>query len=146
MPTITKQQEPAVASQSGSGDSTEAPTSRRWPVLAVVAIAPTDGRVRCHHRQYWPCPRRRRLFGFAGTDRQWIITAYALAFGSLLLLGGRIGDRLGRKPVSSSAWPASPSRQRSAAPVGAVLAATLLTGRSAPDLAQSAADLHDSAD
>ena len=30
-------------------------------------------------------------------DRQWIVTAYALAFGSLLLLGGRISDMFGRK-------------------------------------------------
>jgi EmrB/QacA subfamily drug resistance transporter len=34
---------------------------------------------------------------FANTERQWIVTAYALAFGSLLLLGGRISDLLGRK-------------------------------------------------
>ncbi len=30
-------------------------------------------------------------------DRQWVVTAYALAFGSLLLLGGRLADLLGRK-------------------------------------------------
>jgi EmrB/QacA subfamily drug resistance transporter len=30
-------------------------------------------------------------------DRQWVVTAYALAFGSLLLLGGRLGDLIGRK-------------------------------------------------
>jgi MFS family permease len=33
-------------------------------------------------------------------DRQWAITAYTLAFGGLLLLGGRIGDYVGRKRVS----------------------------------------------
>ncbi|MGO8883853.1 MAG: MFS transporter, partial [Streptosporangiaceae bacterium] len=32
-------------------------------------------------------------------DRQWVVTAYALAFGSLLLLGGRIGDMFSRKRV-----------------------------------------------
>jgi EmrB/QacA subfamily drug resistance transporter len=32
-------------------------------------------------------------------DSQWIITAYTLAFGSLLLLGGRIGDYVGRKRI-----------------------------------------------
>ena len=37
--------------------------------------------------------------GFDNGDRQWIITAYSLAFGSLLLLGGRIGDLIGRKPT-----------------------------------------------
>ena len=34
---------------------------------------------------------------FSNADRQWIVTAYSLAFGSLLLLGGRIGDMVGRK-------------------------------------------------
>ena len=35
--------------------------------------------------------------GFSDDQRQWVITAYALAFGSLLLLGGRISDLFGRK-------------------------------------------------
>jgi EmrB/QacA subfamily drug resistance transporter len=37
--------------------------------------------------------------GFSDGNRQWVVTAYALAFGSLLLLGGRIADLFGRKPV-----------------------------------------------
>src|SRR5690606_14394156 len=36
---------------------------------------------------------------FSDDNRQWIITAYALAFGSLLLIGGRIGDLFGRRQV-----------------------------------------------
>ncbi|GAA2470040.1 MFS transporter [Winogradskya humida] len=35
--------------------------------------------------------------GFSNGDRQWIVTAYALAFGALLPLGGRVGDLIGRK-------------------------------------------------
>jgi EmrB/QacA subfamily drug resistance transporter len=42
-------------------------------------------------------PSAQRDLGFSDDLRQWIITAYALAFGSLLLLGGRIGDLFGRK-------------------------------------------------
>ncbi len=42
-------------------------------------------------------PSAQRDLGFSDDARQWIITAYALAFGSLLLLGGRLGDLLGRK-------------------------------------------------
>jgi EmrB/QacA subfamily drug resistance transporter len=42
-------------------------------------------------------PSAQRDLGFANADRQWIVTAYALAFGSLLLLGGKIGDLFGRK-------------------------------------------------
>ena len=42
-------------------------------------------------------PSAQRELGFSNDDRQWVITAYALAFGSLLLLGGRIADLFGRK-------------------------------------------------
>ncbi|MFI5428580.1 MFS transporter [Aeromicrobium sp. UC242_57] len=35
--------------------------------------------------------------GFDNDSRQWVVTAYALAFGSLLLIGGRLGDLFGRK-------------------------------------------------
>src|SRR5207302_2450783 len=35
--------------------------------------------------------------GASDADRQWVVTAYTLAFGGLLLLGGRIADYLGRK-------------------------------------------------
>ncbi len=33
-----------------------------------------------------------RALHFTAVDRQWVVTAYALAFGSLLLLGGRLAD------------------------------------------------------
>lgn len=42
-------------------------------------------------------PSAQRDLGFSDDLRQWIVTAYALAFGSLLLLGGRLGDLFGRK-------------------------------------------------
>ena len=42
-------------------------------------------------------PSAQQDLGFSDGERQWIITAYALAFGSLLLLGGRIADLFGRK-------------------------------------------------
>jgi EmrB/QacA subfamily drug resistance transporter len=42
-------------------------------------------------------PDAQKALGFANNDRQWIVTAYALAFGSLLLLGGRLSDMFGRK-------------------------------------------------
>ena len=41
----------------------------------------------------------RTPLGFSDGDRQWIVTAYALAFGSLLLLGGRLADLVGRKRI-----------------------------------------------
>ncbi|KRE23205.1 Puromycin resistance protein pur8 [Agromyces sp. Soil535] len=42
-------------------------------------------------------PAAQADLGFSDGDRQWIITAYSLAFGSLLLLGGRLSDLWGRK-------------------------------------------------
>jgi EmrB/QacA subfamily drug resistance transporter len=42
-------------------------------------------------------PSAQHDLGFTTADRQWVVTAYALAFGSLLLFGGRLGDLIGRK-------------------------------------------------
>ncbi len=44
-------------------------------------------------------PSAQRALGFPNSDRQWVVTAYALAFGSLLLVGGRLGDMFSRKRV-----------------------------------------------
>jgi EmrB/QacA subfamily drug resistance transporter len=42
-------------------------------------------------------PSAQRALHFSTSQREWIVTAYALAFGSLLLLGGKLGDLFGRK-------------------------------------------------
>jgi EmrB/QacA subfamily drug resistance transporter len=42
-------------------------------------------------------PSAQHALHFSTDDRQWVITAYALTFGSLLLLGGKLGDLFGRK-------------------------------------------------
>jgi EmrB/QacA subfamily drug resistance transporter len=44
-------------------------------------------------------PHIQRALGFSGSNLEWVINAYALAFGGLLLLGGRAGDLLGRRKV-----------------------------------------------
>src|ERR1700683_3879857 len=44
-------------------------------------------------------PTIKRELHFASADLQWIITGYALTFGSLLLFGGRVGDRFGHRRV-----------------------------------------------
>ena len=44
-------------------------------------------------------PHIQRALGFSGSGLEWVISAYALAFGGLLLLGGRAGDLLGRRWV-----------------------------------------------
>ncbi|NNN00514.1 MAG: MFS transporter [Acidimicrobiaceae bacterium] len=42
-------------------------------------------------------PTAQHALAFSNSDRQWIVTGYSLAFGSLLLLGGRISDYIGRR-------------------------------------------------
>ncbi len=44
-------------------------------------------------------PHIQRALGFTGSGLEWVVNAYALAFGGLLLLGGRAGDLLGRRKV-----------------------------------------------
>ena len=44
-------------------------------------------------------PHIQRALGFSGTNLEWVVNAYALTFGGLLLLGGRTGDRLGRRKM-----------------------------------------------
>ena len=69
---------------------------RRWLVLAVLGIAQLmvvlDATI-----VNIALPSAQKALHFSNADRQWVVTAYALAFGSLLLLGGRISDLFGRK-------------------------------------------------
>lgn len=69
---------------------------RRWWILAVLVVAQLmivlDGTV-----VNIALPSAQESLGFSNDDRQWIITAYSLAFGSLLLLGGKLSDILGRR-------------------------------------------------
>jgi EmrB/QacA subfamily drug resistance transporter len=44
-------------------------------------------------------PHIQRALGFSGSGLEWVVNAYALAFGGLLLLGGRAGDLLGRRKI-----------------------------------------------
>jgi EmrB/QacA subfamily drug resistance transporter len=80
----------------GAGAERAAPDPRRWLVLATVGLAQLmivlDLTV-----VNIALPSAQRSLHFATVDRQWVVTAYALAFGSLLLLGGRLADLLGRK-------------------------------------------------
>jgi EmrB/QacA subfamily drug resistance transporter len=87
----------SVTSSAGQ-DNRGAPADRRWLVLVVVAIAQLmvvlDATI-----VNIALPSAQRALGFPNSDRQWVVTAYALAFGSLLLVGGRLGDMFNRKWV-----------------------------------------------
>ncbi|MGC0251708.1 MFS transporter [Pseudactinotalea sp. Z1748] len=77
---------------------TEVKTVRRWWVLAVVCVAMFMG-VLDSTSVYAALPAIARDLGFAPAEVQWVITAYGAAIGGLLLLGGRLADRLGRRMV-----------------------------------------------
>jgi EmrB/QacA subfamily drug resistance transporter len=68
----------------------------RWAVLALLGVAQLmvvlDSTI-----VNIALPSAQRDLGFSTDSRQWIVTAYALAFGSLLLIGGKLGDLFGRK-------------------------------------------------
>ena len=81
-----------------TGDRLAAPGDRRWLILIVVAIAQLmvvlDSTI-----VNIALPSAQRALAFPNSDRQWVVTSYALAFGSLLLVGGRLGDMFSRKWV-----------------------------------------------
>ena len=86
-----------VDTQSPPQESSEDRHHRlRWVVLGVLALAQLmvvlDATI-----VNIALPHAQSSLGFDNADRQWIVTAYALAFGSLLLLGGRLSDLMGRK-------------------------------------------------
>src|SRR5580692_8802097 len=82
----------------GTQGRSAAQPDRRWLILVVVAVAQLmvvlDATI-----VNIALPSAQHALGFANSDRQWVVTAYALAFGSLLLVGGRLGDMYSRKWV-----------------------------------------------
>lgn len=98
---------------------------RRGRVLAVLALAQLmmvlDTTI-----VNIALPSAQADLGFSYGSRQWIVTAYALAFAALLLLGGRLADLFGRKPAfligaagfaAASALGVSPRPSRSWSPL-----------------------------
>jgi EmrB/QacA subfamily drug resistance transporter len=69
---------------------------RRWLILGVIGLAQLMVVLDLTVMNI-ALPTIQRALHFTEVDRQWVVTAYALAFGSLLLLGGRLADLLGRK-------------------------------------------------
>jgi EmrB/QacA subfamily drug resistance transporter len=84
---------PAVTARpSGANDD----SARRWLILGVVCLGQLmvvlDATV-----VNIALPAAQHDLAFSNADRQWVVTAYSLAFGGLLLLGGRLADMVGRK-------------------------------------------------
>ncbi|MFI9011450.1 MFS transporter [Actinosynnema sp. NPDC053489] len=72
------------------------PDPRRWWALAVLSLTQLvvvlDATI-----VNVALPRAQEDLGMSDAQRQWVVTAYVLAFGALLLLGGRVADYWGRK-------------------------------------------------
>jgi EmrB/QacA subfamily drug resistance transporter len=87
---------PIDAKQGGLADAGLDP--KRWSILLVVVVAQLmvvlDASI-----VTIALPSAQRSLHFSVANRQWVITAYSLAFGGLLLLGGRIADFAGRRKV-----------------------------------------------
>src|SRR3974390_379525 len=89
--------EPAVAAPERARTSDMAAgAARRWWILGVVGLAQLmvilDATI-----VNIALPSAQAALGFSNADRQWVVTAYSLAFGGLLLLGGRLSDLVGRR-------------------------------------------------
>lgn len=82
----------------GTPQTTPDLSNRRWWVLGVIALAQLmvvlDATI-----VNIALPSAQKALDFSDGNRQWVVTAYALAFGSLLLLGGRLADLFGRKTI-----------------------------------------------
>jgi EmrB/QacA subfamily drug resistance transporter len=70
--------------------------ARRWWILAIVCLAQLMDVLDVTIVNI-ALPDAQRDLGFSLGDRQWIVTAYSLAFGSMLLLSGRVCDLVGRR-------------------------------------------------
>src|ERR1700744_3947840 len=83
----------AVSAQAGRPAAAE---PNRWAGLSLLSVAQLmvvlDATI-----VTIALPSAQKALGFSTESRQWIVTAYALAFGSLLLVGGKLGDLFGRK-------------------------------------------------
>ena len=101
----------AAASSATAMPSSGAPTRRLGLALVVIATAQLmvvlDGTI-----VNVALPHIQTALGFSDSDLAWIVNVYALVFGGLLLLGGRSGDLLGRRPIFitglQTAWRPAP--------------------------------------
>ncbi|SNB91184.1 Sugar phosphate permease, partial [Streptomyces sp. PgraA7] len=126
-----------------TADAAELPDPKRWWALAVIAAAQLmvilDGTI-----VNIALPSVQNGLGMSDASRQWVITAYSLAFGGLLLLGGRIADLVGRKRtflIGLVGFAAASALGGAAEGPGTLFAARALQGACAAVLAPSALSL-----
>lgn len=86
----------SAAPAAGPAPQAAAGDSKRWFILAVICVAYLMGTLDVTVMNL-ALPSAQEALGFTTADRQWVVTAYALPFGSLLLFCGRLADVIGRK-------------------------------------------------
>ncbi|MFJ6013222.1 MFS transporter [Streptomyces sp. NPDC092952] len=90
----------ASSARSASGAPSDA---RRWSALALIALAQfiviMDTSI-----IGVALPRIQSDLGFSQENLSWVFNAYVVAFGGLLLLGGRLSDLLGARRLFSAGW------------------------------------------
>jgi EmrB/QacA subfamily drug resistance transporter len=85
-----------VSLMSDTTSISSSPDRRRWLILGVIGLGQVMVIMSLTVMNIALLSAQQALH-FTTADRQWVVTAYTLAFGSLLLLGGRLADLLGRK-------------------------------------------------
>ncbi|CAM4266290.1 MFS transporter [Nocardiopsis rhodophaea] len=90
----------STASSPSAQEGAPAPAEPRWPGLALVVIVGVELMLMLDMTiMNIALPDIREGLGFTPTGLAWVVNAFALTFGGLLLLGGRAGDILGRRRV-----------------------------------------------
>lgn len=111
-------------------DNTEESNPQRWRALGFLALAQLLIVLDISIVNI-ALPSAQADLGMTDGDRQWVITAYALTFGGLLLLGGRIADMWGRKRtfiLGLAGFAAASALGGAAANFGMLIAARALQG------------------
>jgi EmrB/QacA subfamily drug resistance transporter len=85
-----------VSSSAPAEQPDQRPIERRWLALSIIALAQLMAALDATIVSI-ALPSAQRAMAASDADRQWVITAYTLAFGGLLLAGGRVADTIGRK-------------------------------------------------
>ncbi|MFB4304335.1 MFS transporter [Actinomadura sp. NTSP31] len=135
--------DPAVGPPAGAPAHPDPHHEHRWLILGVVLVAQImillDSTV-----VNVALPSAQRALGFSDPTREWIITAYVLAFGSLLPLGGRLADLFGRKRmflIGLAGFAAASAAGGAAPNVGTLIGARAFQGGFAAALAPAALSL-----
>jgi EmrB/QacA subfamily drug resistance transporter len=119
------------------------PAPSRWLGLATISVAQLMVALDATVINI-ALPSAQRALAISDPQRQWVVTAYTLAFGGLVILGGRVADTIGRKRaflVGLAGFAAASAAGGAAPTFGALVAARAVQGACAALLAPTALSL-----